>query len=114
MQKAAVVFGAVMAVMLVARVSRAADEVERTWKAKCASCHGNDGKAATAQGKKMKVQDMTTAAWKKEFPADKIKAAINDGVKREKDGVKQEMKGYKDKLTPEQVDALVKYIEGLK
>lgn len=87
--------------------------IERTWKAKCASCHGADGKGQTEQGKKMQVADMTTAEFQK-TPDDKIKAAINDGIKRDKNGVKQEMEAYKTKLRPEQIDGLVAYIRTLK
>jgi mono/diheme cytochrome c family protein len=87
---------------------------ERLWKAKCGSCHGADGKGQTDQGKKLAISDMTTAAWQSGITDDKIKVAINDGVKREKGGVKQEMDGYKAKLKPEQVDALTAYIRTLK
>jgi mono/diheme cytochrome c family protein len=87
---------------------------ERLWKAKCGSCHGADGKGQTEQGKKMNVADLTTAAWQKEFTDDKIKAAINDGLKRDKAGVHQEMDAFKAKLKPEQVDALVAQIRALK
>ncbi len=43
-----------------------------------------------------------------------MKQEIVDGVTRDKDGGKQEMKPFKDKLSPEQVDELVKYVRGLK
>src|SRR5215471_10563737 len=49
----------------------------RTWKAKCSSCHGEDGKGATEQGKKMGVRDMTTADFAKETDA-KMKDAISN------------------------------------
>jgi cytochrome c6 len=87
-------------------------QIDRLWRAKCASCHGPDGKGATEQGKKMAVADMTTPEWQKMTDA-QIKAAITDGVKREKNGVKQEMEAYKSKLRPDQVDGLVTYIRGL-
>jgi mono/diheme cytochrome c family protein len=89
-------------------------QIERTWKAKCASCHGPDGKGQTEQGKKAAVSDMTTAEWQAKFTDAQIKAAINDGLKRDKGGVKQEMEAYKAKLRPDQVDGLVAYIRGLK
>jgi mono/diheme cytochrome c family protein len=95
-------------------VAHADPQTERVWKAKCGSCHGPDGKAQTEQGKKMAISDMTTAAWQAKFDDAKIKAAISDGVKRDKGGVKQEMEGYKSKLRPDQIDALVGYIRGLK
>ena len=91
-----------------------ADNTVRTFNAKCASCHGEDGKGKTKEGEKMKIGDMTTAAWQSDRTDDKMKEAILEGISRTKDGVKQEMKPLKDKLTPEQVDALVKYVRGLK
>jgi len=88
-------------------------KIERTWKSKCASCHGVDGKGDTEQGKKMATASMATAEWQKSHKDQQIKDAILKGVKREKGGVKQEMDGYKDELSPEQIDGLVKYIRGL-
>src|SRR5215470_19181678 len=104
-----------LAILLSAPAVRAQDaKAQRTWKAKCASCHGEDGKAETDQGKKMAMRDISTAAWQAEFTDEKIKAAINDGVKTEKDGKKKTMDPYKDKLPPEQITALVGYIRTLK
>lgn len=89
-----------------------ADEM-RTWKAKCASCHGDAGDPkGKAQGEKMKVSDMSTADFQKKSD-DELEKGITEGVKREKDGVKQEMKAYKD-LKPEQVKGLVQIIRGFK
>ena len=88
-------------------------KTERTWKSKCAACHGPEGKGDTDQGKKMAVSDMTEKAWQSSHTDEQIKKAVSDGVKREKNGVKQEMDGYKDTLTPEQIDALTQYIRSL-
>ena len=44
----------------------------------------------------------------------KVKAAISDGLKRQKNGVAQEMEAYKAKLRPDQIDGLVVYVRGLK
>jgi mono/diheme cytochrome c family protein len=85
-------------------------DAARTWKAKCASCHGEDGKGKTKQGEKMKIGDLTAAT----ASDAKLKEAIEKGVKEEKDGVKKEMEGYAGKLKPEQIDELVVYIKGLK
>ncbi len=103
----------VLSLLLVPAVALGAD-VARTFNAKCASCHGEDGKGKTKEGEKMKIGDMTSPAWQKDLTDDKIKQAILEGVNREKGGVKQEMKSFKDKLSPEQVDGLVKYVRGLK
>ena len=90
-----------------------ADKVERLWQSKCASCHGDKGKADTKKGAEMKVPDMTTAAFQKDWTDDKLKKTIEDGFNETKDGVKKEMDPYKDKLKPEQIDELVKYIRAL-
>lgn len=94
--------------------AQADKKTERTWKAKCASCHGMDGKAETEKGKKMKVASMATEEWQKEWTDEEIKKAINEGVKKEEGGVKKEMDPFKDELKPEQVDTLLAYIRGLK
>jgi len=89
-------------------------KTERTWKAKCASCHGADGKGQTDQGTKMGIPDYTAPAWQKAKTDADIKKAITDGVNQEKAGKKQEMEPFKDKLPPEQIDQLVAYIRTLK
>src|SRR4051794_10154757 len=89
-------------------------KTERTWKAKCASCHGADGKGQTDQGQKMGIADYTAPAWQKSKADAELKKAITEGVNREKAGKKQEMEGFGDKLPPEQVDQLVAYVRSLK
>ena len=59
---------ALFALLLVPKLALAQPsdpKTERLWKAKCASCHGADGKAQTEQGKKMAMHDITTAEWQK-------------------------------------------------
>ena len=109
-------FGLAMAGMLAANLGYAEvdKKIERTWKSKCASCHGKEGKGDTEKGKKMKIADYTTADWQKSKKDEDLKKAILDGVKAEKDGVKQEMDGYKADLKPEEIDGLVAFIRGLK
>jgi mono/diheme cytochrome c family protein len=95
-------------------VASAADpKTERLWRAKCAGCHGDDGKAQTDQGKKMAVADLSAPAWQKKFTDEQIKTAILDGVNETRDGKKKEMEAYKSKLRPDQVDALIAYVRGL-
>ncbi len=75
------------------------------YKAKCASCHGADGKGDTAMGKTMKVKDLGSADVQKQSDAD-LTATIEKG--------KKPMPGYEGKLSKEQIDGLVKYIRSLK
>jgi mono/diheme cytochrome c family protein len=82
-------------------------KTERTWKSKCASCHGTTGKGDTEKGQQLKIVDMTTPAFQAKKD-DELKKAINDGVEKEKSHA------FKSELTAEQVDALVAYIRGFK
>ena len=80
----------------------------RTWKAKCSTCHGVDGKGDTEQGKKLGVIDLTQ---KKPSEADAKKALV-DGKKAE--GKPEGMDSFKDKLSEEQITALVGFVRELK
>lgn len=90
-----------------------ADKTERTWQGKCASCHGEDGKGQTTKGKEMGLKDLSSAAVQKDLTDAQIQKAIEDGVSATKDGKKQQMDPYKDKLKPEQIADLVKYVRSL-
>ncbi|HVN32334.1 MAG TPA: cytochrome c [Thermoanaerobaculaceae bacterium] len=99
--------------VLVSAAALAAEDpkkTERTWKSKCASCHGQTGKGDTDKGKELKVEDMTAAKYQGKKDDD-LRKAVLDGVKA--DG-KEVMPPFKDELTPEQVDALVKYTRTFK
>jgi cytochrome c6 len=95
-------FALVLALCLSA--SAQADDVADVWKAKCKSCHGDDGKAKTKVGEREKIDDMSLPEWQKRHSDEKIRQAISEGVSGSK------MKGYKDKLSTEEIDALVKYV----
>jgi mono/diheme cytochrome c family protein len=73
---------------------------EATFKAKCAGCHGADGKGKAA----MKTGDLASADVQKKSDAD-LSGVITNG--------KAPMPAYKT-LTPEQVKDLVSYIRSLK
>ena len=84
-------------------------KTERTWKSKCASCHGVDGKADTDTGKKAGIPSYADAAFQKSKTDAQLMEAITNGVKTDKG----EMDGFKDKLDGAQIDALVAYIRTL-
>src|SRR5262249_30760590 len=98
-------------VLTCAASAQATDKkAQKNSKAKCASCHGADGKGHTDQGKKMKVEDMSKADWQKSRTDAQIKEAIENGAKKG-DAV---MDGYKEKLDAASIDALVKYVRHFK
>jgi cytochrome c6 len=81
------------------------DTVAEIWTAKCKSCHGPDGKAQTQMGKKEAIRDISLSDWQKSRSDGDIHQVIAEGSPHNK-----KMKAYKDKLTPQQIDALVAYI----
>jgi len=86
--------------ILINAQANADNTAEATYKAKCAMCHGPDGKGETAAGKTMKVKDFSSEEVQKMSDAD-LTDAISKG--------KGKMPAYKT-LTADQVKGLVAYI----
>lgn len=104
---------AIVAIAMTSTTRVHADKTERTWQAKCSACHGDDGKGQTAKGKEMALNDLSAADIQKGLTDAQIQKAIEDGVSTTKNGKKQQMDGYKDKLKPDQIADLVKYVRTL-
>jgi cytochrome c6 len=83
--------------------ARADNTAEATYKAKCASCHGADGKGETPAGKAMKAGDFGSEDVQKMSDAD-LSDAIAKG--------KAKMPAFKA-LTADQLKDLVGYIRAL-
>ena len=98
------VAGALFALPARAEVDK---KTERTWKAKCASCHGAEGAGDTDQGKKLNLKDYTKAEWQASKTDDQIKAAIETGVP-------DKMDPYKGKIDDEQIGKLIALIRSFK
>jgi cytochrome c6 len=82
----------------------AAQDAAATYKAKCAMCHGADGKAATPAGKSMGAHDFASDEVKKQSDAD-LEQIIVKG--------KGKMPGYSAKLKPAEIKDLVAYVREL-
>jgi cytochrome c6 len=82
-----------------------ADSGGDTFKAKCAMCHGADGKGATAMGKTMGLRDLGSAEVQSQSDPD-LTNTITNG--------KNKMPKYDGKLTKDQINDVVKYIRTLK
>jgi cytochrome c553 len=79
------------------------------WDSQCAKCHGPDGKAQTKLGTKMKLKDYSNPASLAKFTDADLTKATAEGVK---ENGKEKMKGYGDKLSADEIAALVKHIRG--
>lgn len=82
-----------------------AQEAAVTYKAKCAMCHGADGKGNAAMAKSMQNLDLTADSVQKMSEAD-LAATISNG--------KGKMPSYKAQLKPEQISGLAKFVKTLK
>ena len=91
-------------VMIAAAASGA--EVAENWAKNCASCHGKDGTGSTVMGKKLGVENYTDAKAQAKFTDEEAAKIIKDG--------KDKMKPFKDKLTDDEIKALVGYVRSFK
>ena len=91
---------------LVGSIARAQDVAngEKVFKAKCASCHGPDGKGETAAGKATKARDLCSAEVKKESDAAWTEIIVKG---------KNKMPFYDKKITGAEGKAAVKYVRSL-
>jgi mono/diheme cytochrome c family protein len=93
---------------------KANKKIKRLFEAKCSQCHGDDGVGKTELGVEMGIADMTKAAYWKDLTLESARKAVWEGLKRTVKGKEQEMKPFKDRLSVEQVDALILYAASLK
>ena len=77
------IFRASLVVLTVAfALSTCFADAAADYKAKCATCHGPDGKGDTAMGKTMKVKDLGSAEVQKQSDADVATIMVNKDVDR--------------------------------
>ena len=95
---------AVVAAVALCTTALAAEDAASTYKAKCASCHGADGKGDTPVGKKMGIHDFTSPEVQK-MSDDDLLGIITKG--------KNKMPAYENKLSATQIKDVVTYIRQL-
>lgn len=94
----------VLTVVLMAPSAVHAQSAAATYKAKCAGCHGADGKGATAPGKALGVHDFTSDEVTKMSDADLI-SIVTAG--------KNKMPAYGKSLKDAEIKDLVAYVREL-
>ena len=90
-------------VLLCAR-TRADDKSAATYKAKCATCHGADGKGDTPAGKSTKVHS---------FAGPEVVNASDDDLAGIIEKGKGKMPGYVKSMKPDEIKDMVAYIRSL-
>src|SRR4249919_4008853 len=95
---------AMLAVLFLAATCLRAQDVasgEKVYKAKCASCHGPDGKGETAAGKATKARDLCSADVKKETDAEWTEIVVKG---------KNKMPPYDKKISDAEVKDVIAYM----
>ncbi len=106
----------ITAVVLAGAVSSpavAGPDVTTLWSKNCQTCHGKDAKGDTKAGKQKEVKDLTDPAVRAEFKRDRMIKSVAEGIKDEKTG-KERMKPFGEKLSAEEIAALVDWVIALK
>jgi cytochrome c553 len=88
-----------------------AADAKENWTKNCAKCHGEDGKGQTRMGKQAGAKDYTDAKVQEELKDDKAFKVIKEGLTE--DG-KKKMDPYKDKLSDDEIKALIAHIRTFK
>jgi mono/diheme cytochrome c family protein len=70
------------------------------FKKDCAKCHGENGRAETTRGQNLRARNFTDAEWQASVTDAELIKSVTDG--------KDDMPPWGKKLTPEQIQSLVK------
>ena len=91
--------------------SATAGDVTGIWNMNCAACHGKDGNGHTMMGRKLEIKDLTDAKVQASFTDDQAAKAIKEGVT---ENGQTKMKAFGDKLSADDIKALVAHIRTFK
>ncbi len=78
------------------------DSAKIPYDAKCAKCHGSNGRGRTLRGKLDHARDFTDAGWQNDVSDERLFNSINNG--------RGKMPSFKKKLTEQQINELVTYV----
>ncbi len=85
-------------------------DTEKLFLKHCKICHGVDGKGQTFLGKGLGARDFTDAERMATIPEEQMRKQINEGTQDLEPGEDKRMFSFKDKLTSEEIDALIIYV----
>jgi cytochrome c553 len=101
---------ATAALALLAGSVMAAD-VAANWNTHCVSCHAKDGSGQTRMGRQSGAKDYRDAKVQAEMKDDAALKALKEGIM---DKGKERMKPYKDKLSEDEMKALIAHMRTFK
>ena len=77
------------------------------WSKNCQKCHGKDGRGKTKTGKMTKVKDFTDCEYQDSLKEEEMHKNVKESMKV--DG-KTKMKPFAEKLTDEEIAALIAFV----
>lgn len=83
-----------------------ASDAKTTFDAKCAKCHGKDGRAKGLLSKAKGIRNLTDAKWQDDVSDERLFNSISNG--------RGKMPAFKKKLSEADINALVAYVRRLK
>ncbi len=86
--------------------SASSSDARTTFDAKCAKCHGKDGRAKGLLSKAKGTRNLTDAKWQEDVSDERVFNSISNG--------RGKMPAFKKKLSEADINALVAYVRGLK
>lgn len=92
----------------------AAEDGKAIWDKSCAKCHGKEGKGDTKVGKKLKINDYTSAEWQAKVKDEELIKAIKEGKGEKDEEGEFAMPAFGSKLNEEQVKASLAFIRAMK
>ena len=84
----------------------APEDTKTLYDARCAKCHGSNGRAKSLRGKVDHARDFTDAGWQSNVSDERLFNSITNG--------RGKMPAFKKKLSEQQIDALVTYVRQFK
>jgi mono/diheme cytochrome c family protein len=81
---------------------QASGDARTIFEAKCAKCHGKDGRAKTVRGKFNHARNLTDAAWQNDVTDERLFNSISNG--------RNQMPDFKKKFSEAQINSLVAYV----
>jgi cytochrome c553 len=109
--KTAIRYAISLALILAGWTLVKAGEVTETWTKECAKCHGADGKGQTKMGRQSGAKDYTDPKVQAELDDAKATKQIKEGMK---ENGKEKMKPYGDKLSDDDIKALIAHMRAFK
>jgi mono/diheme cytochrome c family protein len=100
-----------LSLLAVSTASLRAAEARENWTKNCMQCHGSTGAADTKMGKKLDAKNLTDPKVQASFTDADAAKAIKEGMK---ENGKTVMKPFGDKLSDDEIKALVTYVRSLK